>query len=122
MPYFLFFLAVGESKLYYINIDFNNLASGNASVQYKEFEYDRERIVLYSAMYSIEIAAMLTERPMFTMIARNEANGNPFFLNGQTEWKVSGSEFKGERNLIDITDQGQFLLCATFPAEYKLTI
>ena len=96
----------GENKLYYINIDFINLASGNASVQYKEFEDDRERVVFAGTQYTVDVVVMTTQRPEFNMVAREWHKNVEYFLNGQHSWLIPGSEFKGERHVIRITDRG----------------
>ena len=98
----------GENKLYYINIDFINLASGNASVQYKEFEDDRERVVFAGTQYTVDVIVMTTQRPEFNMVARELNKETEYFLNGQHSWLIQGSEFKGERHVIRITDRGEF--------------
>ena len=99
----------GENKLYYINIDFINLASGNASVQYKEFEDDRERVVYAGTQYTVDVIVMTTQRPEFNMVARQLNKEIEYYLNGQHSWLIQGSEFKGERHVIRITDRGLFL-------------
>uniref|UniRef100_A0A7M5VBW7 Uncharacterized protein n=1 Tax=Clytia hemisphaerica TaxID=252671 RepID=A0A7M5VBW7_9CNID len=40
------------------------------------------------------------------MISREWNQDKVYYLNGQTSWLVQGSEFKGERHVIRITDQG----------------
>ena len=46
---------------------------------------------------------MMTETPVFTMFAKDEVTQQEFYLNGESTWTVYGSEFRGERNLIDIS-------------------
>lgn len=99
----------GEAKMYYINIDFNNLASGNASVQYKEFQDDRERVIFAGTQYTVDVISVTTQKPEFVMIARDVSSNKELFLNGQPSWSVQGSEFKGERHVIDISETGEFI-------------
>jgi len=101
----------GESKIYYMNIDFINLASGDASIQYKEFEDDRERVVFAGTQYTVDVVVLTTQRPEFNMIARQYNANKDYFLNGQPSWTIQGSEFKGERHVIRITDKGTFFNC-----------
>lgn len=106
----IFFLAgerTGENKLYYINIDFYNMAKSVASVQYREFEDVKEQLVHPKQQKSVELAVMMTDVPVFTMFAKNKDSGNDYFLNGESTWTIYGSEFKGERNLIDISENGK---------------
>ena len=53
------------------------------------------------------MAIMMTETPVFTMFAKDEETEKEFYLNGESTWTVYGSEFRGERNLIDISVNGK---------------
>ena len=78
-----------------------------ALVQYREFEDVKEQVVNIGATRSVELAVMTTDVPVFTMFAKNKETGNDYYLNGESTWTIYGSEFKGERNLIDISENGR---------------
>ena len=63
---------------------------------------------------------MMTEVPVFTMFAKDETAENELYLNGESTWTVYGSEFRGERNLIDISMNGMSLFCSSSNLEISL--
>lgn len=96
----------GDSRLYYINIDFNNLASGNATVQYKQFQEQKEIMIPKGTSYTIGLTTVTTQQPEISIISHDSVTRKEYFLNGLTSWTVPASEFKGERHTVDITDDG----------------
>ena len=49
----------------------------------------------------------LLQTPVFTMFAKDDETQGELYLNGESTWTVYGSEFRGERNLIDISNNGK---------------
>ena len=97
----------GEGKLYHFNIELYNMANVTALVQYNEFNIEQEIRVLPLETQVIETKAMLTDNTGLDLVARSELTGSQLYLNGLMRQNIYGSESKGERYIVNISEQGR---------------
>ena len=97
----------GEGKLYHFNIELYNMANVTALVQYNEFNIEQEIRVLPLGTQVIETKAMLTDNTGLDLVARSELTGSQLYLNGLMRQNIYGSESKGERYIVNISEQGR---------------
>ena len=78
-----------------------------AVVQYNEFNIEQEIRVLPLGTQVIETKAMLTDNTGLDLVARSELTGYQLYLNGLMRQNIYGSESKGERYIVNISEQGR---------------
>lgn len=79
---------------------------------YTEFVLKRELAIPQNEMRTVTLKAMLTEAPDMTLNARRDSDGEYRYLNGVQTLTIPASQIKGERYIVNVTDNKGMFYCA----------